>query len=231
MNDNVPTTFVETDFARFFVPLVHQLKDNDHYIYRHANGVCVIGIPPTHPAVVAASREGAHVRVTFEKADSAGRTGKRKRQAREVNLGTKIATVAVSDSSSGDNESLFVVRSVVRGRLVDLSKLYHEGATRDNARLLAAKCLDEGYFAVVQEYASNNKFQPETAAVEAAAATTTTTTSTTSRAEAARIGAVGVVPPNSMDASSFAAERRLNLNDLLPYSKKRWKECLTPQNV
>ncbi|KAF3796486.1 hypothetical protein EJ110_NYTH01510 [Nymphaea thermarum] len=79
----VPPSAVDSNFVHYFV--VDFMKPgHDQYIYRHANGLCVVGLAPTH---VALAEEGGITAVDFNtgKTDKSEMKviGKRKKAARE----------------------------------------------------------------------------------------------------------------------------------------------------
>ncbi|KAH9759238.1 actin-binding transcription modulator [Citrus sinensis] len=78
-----PPSAIDFNFVAYFAP--DFLKPgHDQYVYRHANGLCVIGLAPTH---VAFKDEGGITAVDFNvgKSDRSGFkvTGKRKKADRE----------------------------------------------------------------------------------------------------------------------------------------------------
>ncbi|CAM8939609.1 unnamed protein product [Rhodiola kirilowii] len=78
-----PPSSVEFNFARYYAPDFIK-EGHDQYVYRHANGLCVIGLAPTH---VAFKDEGGVIEVDFNvgKSDRSSMkvTGKRKRAERD----------------------------------------------------------------------------------------------------------------------------------------------------
>ncbi|KAJ9675091.1 hypothetical protein PVL29_024155 [Vitis rotundifolia] len=78
-----PPSAVQSNFVSYFAPDFMK-PGHDQYVYRHANGLCVIGLAPTH---VALTEKGGVTTVDFNvgKTDRSGIkvTGKRKKADRE----------------------------------------------------------------------------------------------------------------------------------------------------
>ncbi|GAB2300410.1 hypothetical protein Dimus_034453 [Dionaea muscipula] len=96
-----PSSIVETNFERYFAPDFIK-PGHDQYIYRHANGLCVIGLAPSH---VALQVNGGVTSVDFNvgKSDRSELrvTGKRKKNAQQFESNTALCKV-ISDAALKD---------------------------------------------------------------------------------------------------------------------------------
>ncbi|KAJ0974219.1 hypothetical protein J5N97_016184 [Dioscorea zingiberensis] len=111
---------------------------HDQYVYRHANGLCVIGLAPTH---VALKEDGGVVGVDFNvgKTDRSEMkvTGKRKRNAQHFESNTTLCKVS-------SNGNFFLVRCCVKGSLLEVNdKLIKQ------PNLLNTSADREGYIAII----------------------------------------------------------------------------------
>ncbi|CAL1355501.1 unnamed protein product [Linum trigynum] len=115
--ENLPATppsAVETNFVSYFAPDFTK-PGHDQYVYRHANGLCVVGLAPGH---LAFKDEGGITAVDFNvgKSDRSGMkvTGKRKKNAQHFESNTAICKV----STKGDS---YIVRCCVKGSLLEVN--------------------------------------------------------------------------------------------------------------
>ncbi|RZC05381.1 Protein Simiate isoform B [Glycine soja] len=95
----IPPSAVETNFATYFA-LDFMKPAHDQYVYRHANGLCVIGLAPSH---VAFKDEGGITAVDFNvgKSDRSGMkvTGKRKKNAQHFESNTALCKISTKNDS------------------------------------------------------------------------------------------------------------------------------------
>ncbi|KAJ3693954.1 hypothetical protein LUZ60_009434 [Juncus effusus] len=133
----IPPSAVETNFARFFLPDFMK-AGHDQYIYRHANGLCVIGLAPAH---VALREEGGITTVDFNvgKSDRSEFkvTGKRKRNAQHFESNTALCKVGAKDN-------FYVVRCCVKGSLLEVNDRLIK-----QPNLLNSSADREGYIAIL----------------------------------------------------------------------------------
>ncbi|XP_015577283.2 protein Abitram isoform X2 [Ricinus communis] len=133
----VPPSSIETNFVSYFAPDFMK-PGHDQYVYRHANGLCVIGLAPTH---VAFKDEGGITAVDFNvgKSDRSGFkvTGKRKKNAQHFESNTALCKVCTRDAS-------YIVRCCVKGSLLEVNdKLIKQPG------LLNSSADREGYTAIM----------------------------------------------------------------------------------
>ncbi|KAL9244055.1 hypothetical protein vseg_017868 [Gypsophila vaccaria] len=132
-----PPSSVETNFVRYFV-LDFMKPGHDQYIYRHANGLCVIGLAPTHVALKA---EGGVTSVDFNvgKSDRSELkvTGKRKKNAQHFQTNSILCNVHSSDTP-------YIVRCCVKGSLLEVNN-----RLMNNPGLLNTSADRDGYVAIV----------------------------------------------------------------------------------
>ncbi|KAH9693514.1 actin-binding transcription modulator [Citrus sinensis] len=105
-----PPSAIDFNFVAYFAP--DFLKPgHDQYVYRHANGLCVIGLAPTH---VAFKDEGGITAVDFNvgKSDRSGFkvTGKRKKNAQHFESNTAVCKVCTNNDS-------YIVRQIEKDTL------------------------------------------------------------------------------------------------------------------
>ncbi|XP_038717190.1 protein Abitram [Tripterygium wilfordii] len=134
----IPPSAVETNFASYFAADFMK-PGHDQYIYRHANGLCVIGLASTH---VAFKDEGGITAVDFNvgKSDRSGVkvTGKRRGiNAQLFESNTALCKVCTSTSS-------FIVRCCVKGSLLEVNDRLIE-----KPELLNSSPDREGYVAII----------------------------------------------------------------------------------
>ncbi|KAL4201534.1 hypothetical protein AMTRI_Chr02g216630 [Amborella trichopoda] len=118
--------------------LVDFLKPgHDQYIYRHANGLCVIGLAPTHASL----SEGGVTSVDFNvgKSDRSEIkvTGKRKKNAQLLEPNSALCKVYASDN-------IYIARCCIKGSLLEVNnRLIKEPG------LLNSSASREGYLAII----------------------------------------------------------------------------------
>ncbi|XP_047078849.1 protein Abitram-like [Lolium rigidum] len=131
-----PPSAVEANFARYFVA-DYLNPGHDQYVYRHPNGLCVVGLAPAHAAL---KEEGGITAVDFNvgKTDRSEIkvTGKRKRNAQHLQENSVLCKVAATDKS-------FVVRCCVKGSLLEVNDRLIK-----QPNLLNTSADREGYIAI-----------------------------------------------------------------------------------
>ncbi|CAK7346136.1 unnamed protein product [Dovyalis caffra] len=144
-----PPSSIQTNFVSYFAPDFVK-PGYDQYVYRHANGLCVIGLAPTH---VAFKDEGGITAVDFNvgKSDRSGIkvTGKRKKQTVTNNREHLLQNAQHFESNTAlckvctQNES-YIVRCCVKGSLLEVNdKLIKQ------PDLLNSAAEREGYIAII----------------------------------------------------------------------------------
>jgi hypothetical protein len=131
-----PPSAVEANFARYFVA-DYLNPGHDQYVYRHPNGLCVVGLAPAHAAL---KEEGGITAVDFNvgKTDRSEIkvTGKRKRNAQHLQENSVLCKVGATDKS-------FVVRCCVKGSLLEVNDRLIK-----QPNLLNTSADREGYIAI-----------------------------------------------------------------------------------
>ncbi|KAL7117571.1 hypothetical protein ACP275_03G079800 [Erythranthe tilingii] len=111
----IPRSSVEANFTTYFLPDFMK-PGHDQYVHRHANGLCVIGLAPSH---VAFKDEGGVTSIDFNvgKSDRSGIkvTGKRKKNAQHFESNTALCKVCTADAS-------YIVRCCVKGSLLEVNE-------------------------------------------------------------------------------------------------------------
>ncbi|KAG8377965.1 hypothetical protein BUALT_Bualt08G0088700 [Buddleja alternifolia] len=134
---NTPPSAVEANFTTFFAPDFMK-PGHDQYVHRHANGLCVIGLAPSH---LAFKDEGGVITVDFNvgKSDRSGIkvTGKRKRNAQHFESNTALCRVSTGDAS-------YIVRCCIKGSLLEVNERLIE-----RPELLNSTPDREGYIAIM----------------------------------------------------------------------------------
>ncbi|XP_057435088.1 uncharacterized protein LOC130727845 [Lotus japonicus] len=132
-----PPSAVETNFVSYFA-LDFTKPGHDHYIYRHANGLCVIGLAPSH---IAFKDEGGITAVDFNvgKSDRSGMkvTGKRKKNAQHLESNSALCKISTKNYS-------YIVRCCVKGSLLEVNQQLIK-----QPELLNVLADREGYIAIV----------------------------------------------------------------------------------
>eukprot|EP00271_Cylindrocystis_brebissonii_P020045 TRINITY_DN6464_c0_g1_i1.p1 TRINITY_DN6464_c0_g1~~TRINITY_DN6464_c0_g1_i1.p1 ORF type:complete len:234 (-),score=33.89 TRINITY_DN6464_c0_g1_i1:327-1028(-) len=134
-----PVPAHERNYVHYFLLDVGGVPGNDHYVYRHANGLCIIGLAPSHAALQPGKciqavdfdmgkKNRPHVEVT----------GKNKRNARVLEAASALCKVQLTDSTS------FVMRCCIKGAVLELNK-----ALIDNPSLLSSRASSDGFLAIV----------------------------------------------------------------------------------
>ncbi|CAK9143838.1 unnamed protein product [Ilex paraguariensis] len=110
-----PPSAIQSNFVTYFAPDFMK-PGHDQYVHRHPNGLCVIGLAPTH---VAFKDKGGITDVDFNigKSDRSGIkvTGKRKKNAQHFESNTALCKVCTSDDS-------YIVRCCVKGSLLEVNE-------------------------------------------------------------------------------------------------------------
>ncbi|XP_010666915.2 uncharacterized protein LOC104884023 isoform X1 [Beta vulgaris subsp. vulgaris] len=132
-----PPSAVETNFVRYFA-LDFMKPGHDQYVYRHANGLCVVGLALTH---VALQGEGGVTSVDFNvgKSDRSEFkvTGKRKKNAQHFHPNSILCNVYAGDAS-------YIVRCCVKGSLLEVNNRLIQ-----NPELLNTSADRDGFIAIV----------------------------------------------------------------------------------
>ncbi|KAL7589782.1 hypothetical protein Lser_V15G36732 [Lactuca serriola] len=110
-----PPSAIEFNFVTYFAPDFMK-PEHDQYIYRHANGLCVIGLASGH---VAFKDEGGITSVDFNVGKSNRSeikvTGKRKRNAQHFESNTALCKVCT-------NNGFYIVRCCIKGSLLEVNE-------------------------------------------------------------------------------------------------------------
>ncbi|KAJ7966906.1 Protein Simiate [Quillaja saponaria] len=132
-----PPTAVEFNFVTYFA-LDFMKPRHDQCVYRHANGLCVIGLAPSH---IAFKDEGGITAVDFNvgKSNRSGFkvTGKRKKNAQHFESNTALCKICTSNDS-------YVVRCCVKGSLLEVNDQLIK-----QPQLLNQSADREGYIAIL----------------------------------------------------------------------------------
>ncbi|XP_059636975.1 uncharacterized protein LOC132279063 [Cornus florida] len=132
-----PPCAVESNFAVYFYPDFMK-PGHDQYVYRHVNGLCVIGLAPTH---LAFRDKGGVTAVDFNvgKSDRSGIkvTGKRKKNAQHFESNTALCKVCTNDAS-------YIARCCVKGSLLEVNDRLIK-----QPELLNSSADREGYIAII----------------------------------------------------------------------------------
>ncbi|XP_010536425.1 PREDICTED: protein Simiate isoform X2 [Tarenaya hassleriana] len=138
-----PPSAIDVNFASFFAPDFMK-PGHDQYVYRHANGLCVIGLAPTH---IAFKDEGGIIAVDFNvgKSDRSGMkvTGKRKKNAQQFESNTALCKVSTAKDS-------YIVRCCVKGSLLEVNDRLIK-----HPELLNSSADREGYIAIIMPKPAN----------------------------------------------------------------------------
>ncbi|XP_076910939.1 uncharacterized protein LOC143568753 [Bidens hawaiensis] len=133
-----PSSAIESNFVTYFAPDFMKLE-HDQYIYRHANGLCVIGLAAGH---VAFKDEGGITVVDFNVGKSNRSeikvTGKRKRNAQQFESNTALCKVCTT------NDTFYIVRCCVKGSLLEVNERLIK-----QPELLKSSADREGYIAII----------------------------------------------------------------------------------
>ncbi|XP_039053285.1 protein Abitram-like [Hibiscus syriacus] len=132
-----PSSAVESNFASYFAPDFMK-PGNDQYVYRHPNGLCVVGLASTHSAFKDKGEVSA-VDFNVGKSDRSGMkvTGKRKKNAQHFESNTALCKVCTSDDS-------YIIRSCVKGSLLEVNERLIK-----QPDLLNSSADREGYIAII----------------------------------------------------------------------------------
>ncbi|GAA0166982.1 hypothetical protein LIER_22017 [Lithospermum erythrorhizon] len=111
-----PPSAIESNFVTYYAPDFMK-PGHDQYVHRHPNGLCVIGLAPTH---IAFKDKGGITSVDFNVGKS-DRThfkvsGKRKKNAQQFESNTALCKVCTNVAS-------YVVRCCVKGSLLEVNEI------------------------------------------------------------------------------------------------------------
>ncbi|XP_014490563.1 protein Simiate-like [Vigna radiata var. radiata] len=110
-----PPSAVESNFATFFT-IDFMKPAHDQYVYRHANGLCVIGLAPFHAAF---KDEGGITTVDFNvgKSDRSEMKviGKQKKNAQHFESNTALCKISTKNYT-------YIVRCCVKGSLLEVNQ-------------------------------------------------------------------------------------------------------------
>lgn len=132
----VPPSSIESNFIRYYVTDFIK-PGHDQYVYRHANGLCVVGLAPTHVAF----KEGGIMEVDFNVGKTNKSeikvTGKRKKNAQRLDTNSAVCKVCTK-------ETFYIVRCVVKGSLLEVNDRLIKQPS-----LLNDSAAREGYVAIL----------------------------------------------------------------------------------
>lgn len=132
-----PPQAINSNYAHFFV--VDFMKaGHDQYIYRHNNGLCIIGVAPTHVAVGSDDWITAvDFNVGKQSRTEMKVSGKRKNDARVLEPTSALCKVA-------SNDTTYIIRCCLRGALLEVNERLVKEPT-----LLKTKADSEGFIAIM----------------------------------------------------------------------------------
>ncbi|KAL1190077.1 hypothetical protein V5N11_033381 [Cardamine amara subsp. amara] len=132
-----PPSATQVNFVTYFITDFTK-SGHDQYIYRHANGLCVIGLAPTH---IAFKDEGGITNIDFNvgKSDRSVLkvSGKRKKNALRSESNTALCKVSTAKDT-------YIVRCCVKGSLLEVNDRLIK-----QPQLLNASADREGYIAII----------------------------------------------------------------------------------
>ncbi|EOA35652.1 hypothetical protein CARUB_v10020876mg [Capsella rubella] len=132
-----PPSATQVNFVSYFITDFTK-SGHDQFIYRHANGLCVIGLAPTH---IAFKDEGGITNVDFNvgKSDRSVLkvSGKRKKNALRSESNTALCKVSTAKDS-------YIVRCCVKGSLLEVNE-----RLINQPELLNSSADREGYIAII----------------------------------------------------------------------------------
>ncbi|KAL5557820.1 hypothetical protein UlMin_034031 [Ulmus minor] len=132
-----PSSAVESNFVSYFASDFMK-PGHDQFVYRHANGLCVIGLAPAH---VAFKDEGGVTAVDFNVGKSNRSeikvTGKRKKNAQHLESNSALCKVCTK-------EATYIVRCCVKGSLLEVNDRLIK-----QPELINSKAGREGYIAII----------------------------------------------------------------------------------
>ncbi|KAG2313408.1 hypothetical protein Bca52824_024965 [Brassica carinata] len=132
-----PPSATQLNFVSYFITDFTK-SGHDQYIYRHANGLCVIGLAPTH---IAFKDEGGITNIDFNvgKSDRSVLkvSGKRKKNAMRSESNTALCKVSTANDS-------YIVRCCVKGSLLEVNERLIM-----QPQLLNSSADREGYIAII----------------------------------------------------------------------------------
>ncbi|AEE35782.1 putative glycine cleavage system H-protein/Simiate [Arabidopsis thaliana] len=132
-----PPSATQVNFVSYFITDFTK-SGHDQYIYRHANGLCVIGLAPTH---IAFKDEGGITSVDFNvgKSDRSVLkvSGKRKKNALRSESNTALCKVSTAKDT-------YIVRCCVKGSLLEVNERLIK-----QPELLNSTADREGYIAII----------------------------------------------------------------------------------
>ncbi|KAJ0256515.1 Actin-binding transcription modulator [Hirschfeldia incana] len=132
-----PPSATQVNFVSYFITDFTK-PGHDQYIYRHANGLCVIGLAPTH---IAFKDQGGITNIDFNvgKSDRSVLkvSGKRKKNAMRSESNTALCKVSTANDS-------YIVRCCVKGSLLEVNE-----RLINQPQLLNSSADREGYIAII----------------------------------------------------------------------------------
>ncbi|XP_043708728.1 protein Abitram isoform X2 [Telopea speciosissima] len=108
-----PSSAVDSNFVCYFAPDFMK-PGHDQYIYRHANGLCVIGLAPTHVALKEKGVTAIDFNVGKSDRSEIRVSGKRKKNAQHFEANTALCKVCTGDA-------YYIVRCCVKGSLLEVN--------------------------------------------------------------------------------------------------------------
>lgn len=129
----------ERNYVQYFAVGVGGIPGNDHYIYRHANGLCVVGLAPSHAGLRLPGPELPQVDFDMGRSKQhAEVTGKHKKNARMLDADSVLCKVTFAGGE------VYPIRSCVKGALLELN-----WRVFSHPSLLRERASSDGYIAIV----------------------------------------------------------------------------------
>ncbi|XP_024544854.1 protein Simiate isoform X1 [Selaginella moellendorffii] len=106
----------ETNFTHYFALDVGGKEFHDQYLYRHGNGLCVVGLAPSHLAL----RSPSKIKIVDYDVGKKSRadmkaSGRRKKDAQVLEENSSLCKVSSEDAE-------FLVRCCIRGQLLEVNE-------------------------------------------------------------------------------------------------------------
>ncbi|EFA76734.1 hypothetical protein PPL_09485 [Heterostelium album PN500] len=130
-------TVIERYYDQYYAIDIAGKENNDQYINKHSNGVCVVGLAPTHPAL---TKSMVKIEYTGDLENNQTQ-GTQKKGAFKLHRDTIVAYITCDDNST------YPIYSCVKGKLLETNKTITQ-----NIDILKNNYSTSGYIIIVEPF-------------------------------------------------------------------------------
>eukprot|EP01133_Synstelium_polycarpum_P014992 gene14992-17728_t len=127
-------TVIERYYDQYYSIDLNEKQEEDQYVNRHSNGLCIVGLAPTHPAL---SKEIQKIEYAGDLINNTVQ-GSQKKGGYNLKKETVLAYITCTDGSQ------YAIRSCIKGKLLETNKLMIADYS-----ILKTKAATSGFIAII----------------------------------------------------------------------------------